>query len=294
MPATRIAVVGPGAVGGFFAAHLAAAGHDVLACARRRFDRYRIDSDEAPASAPARVVIDPAELVEDPFDWVLVAVKAHQTPATAPWLERLCGPTTVVIALQNGVEASERLAPHVGGAQVLDAVVYCGAELIEPGWVRHTSNSRLIVPERPESHRLAELFAATPVTIDVSASHQRSAWVKLGINVVANGPTALTGRPMEVLADPAMAPVAEALLLEVLTVGRAEGVDLELDGVAGTVATLAGVPGGRTSMLQDVEAGRATEHDALYGAVMRAGRRHGIPTPYSDTLYALLAARSEI
>ncbi len=290
MSSPRIAVVGPGGVGCFFAAHLAAAGHEVVACARRPFDRYLVESDEAPVAAPATVVVDPEQLDGDPFDWVLVAVKAHQSAGAAPWFDRVCGTGTVVVALQNGIEAVERLAPFVAGAPVLDSVVYCGAELIEPGRVRHTSNSRLIVPDVAESHRLAELYRGTPVTIDISADHRRSAWVKLGINVVANGLSALTGQPMAVLAEAEIAEVAAALLTEVLTVGRAEGVELELDGVEQTIALLAAVPSGRTSMLHDVEAGRPTEHDALHGAVIRAGRRHGIPTPYTDTIHALLAA----
>jgi 2-dehydropantoate 2-reductase len=105
---TEIAVVGPGAVGTFFAAHLAAAGRDVVSCARRPFERYIVESKQLPVEAPAVVLTDPAD-VEGPVPWVLVGVKAHQTAGAAGWLGRLCGRDTTVVAIQNGVEAVERL-----------------------------------------------------------------------------------------------------------------------------------------------------------------------------------------
>src|SRR5688572_2188929 len=135
----RIAVVGVGSVGTFFAAHLAAAGHDVLACARRPFDTYRVESAEAPVTGPANVATGPAAVTGGPYPWLLVAVKAHQTVDAAPWFDRLCGPdspgrpASIVVAVQNGVEAVERFTPLVHGATVVPAVVYCGAELQEPG-----------------------------------------------------------------------------------------------------------------------------------------------------------------
>ncbi|MCP5027785.1 MAG: hypothetical protein GY929_16035 [Actinomycetia bacterium] len=84
---TRIAVVGPGGVGGFFAAHATANGHEVLSCARRPFTEYVIESGRAPTTQPARVVTDPA-MVDGPYPWVLVGVKAHQTQGAAEWLDR--------------------------------------------------------------------------------------------------------------------------------------------------------------------------------------------------------------
>ncbi len=283
-------MVGPGSVGAVFAAHLSAA-HDVVACARRPFDRYLIESPEVPFDGPATVVTDPDELDSEPMDWVLVALKAHHTPGAIAWLERACGPDTIVVGMQNGVEAVERLTPHVNGAHVIPSVVYCGAELIEPGHVRHSRSMRLIVPDDEPGHRLVALFADTPASIDPSPTHLTSAWVKLSINVVANGLTALTGRDMTVLGDTALAPVAAALLEEVLTVGRAEGADLDLDGIPERIAAMGTNPV-RTSMLQDADAGRPTEHDAIHGAVLRAGQRHGIPTPVTEVVHALLAARS--
>ena len=290
MSRQRVAMVGPGSVGSVFAAHLSSV-HDVVACARRPFDRYLIESPEVPYEGPAQVETDPASLDGEPYDWVLVALKAHQTAGAAAWLEQTCGPDTVVVGMQNGVEAVERLTPHVNGAHVIASVVYCGAELVEPGHVRHSRSMRLIVPDDEPGARLAELFAGTPAQIDPSPGHLTSAWVKLAINVVANGLSALTGRDMRVLQDEAIAPVAVNLMEEVLTVGRAEGADLDMEGIPARVAAMGTNPV-RTSMLQDTDAGRTTEHDAIHGAVLRAGRRHGIDTPVTEVVHALLAARS--
>lgn len=288
---TRVAVVGPGSVGCFFAAHLSSADHEVIACARRGFERYVVESDEAPFDGPAKAVTDPDELTGR-FDWVLVGVKAHQTNGAAEWFERTCDADTVVVAMQNGVEAVERLEPHVNGAEVVPAVVYCGASLVAPGHIQHHSAGRLIVPSGAAGHRLAQLFEGTAAQIDVSERHLTSAWVKLGINVVANGLTALTGHPMGVLAHPHLGVVAGLMLRETWTVGVAEGAELDLEGVDDYIAKIAvGAADGRTSMLADTEAGRPTEHDAIQGAVLRIGARHGIATPTVAAVHAILDAR---
>jgi 2-dehydropantoate 2-reductase len=285
---TRVAVVGPGGVGTFFAAHLAAAGSDVVACARRPFDRYLVESATVPVKAPARVITDPAE-VEGPADWVLVATKAQQTEGAAPWLHRLCGPDTTVVSVQNGVEGETRLAPFVNGAPVLAAVVYCGAELVAPGHTRHHSAGYLIVPDVPAGHRLSALFEGSRAEIRISADHLDEAWRKLGINVAVNGPTALCNRPILVVGRPDMGALARRLVAECWAVARAEGATLSDEGIDRLVAAVSGSQG-ITSMLQDRRAGRPTEFDALYGAVIRLGARHGIPTPVHETIAALLAA----
>ena len=290
MEAKRVAVVGAGSVGGVFAAHLSSV-HDVVACVRRRFDEYRIDSDEIPFRGPALAVTDIEQLPWDgPADAVFVAVKSHHTEGAARWFEPLCGPDTVVVVMQNGIEGRERLEPYVDGATVVPAVVYCGAELLEPGHIRHTSRSRLIVADDPAGERVRELCEATPLQIDPSPNFTRSAWVKLGLNSVANGLTALTGKPMEVIGEPGITDIARDLLTECWTLGRLEGADLDIDGIPQVLAGMAKGVGGRTSMLQDREAGRPTEHDAIHGAVLRKGARHGVETPTTRIVHDLLAA----
>ncbi len=286
----HIAVVGPGGVGGFFAAHATANGHEVLSCARRPFTEYVIESDRAPTTQPAHVITDPAE-VDEPYRWVLVGVKAHQTEGAAEWLNRLCGPDTIVVALQNGVEAVERLTPYVNGATVIAAVVRCGTELLAPGHVIHSGVGHLLLPIQPETAELAGLFEGSGADIQLAEDHLDQSWRKLGINVAVNGITALTDRGINVLAEPAVATLAARILDEAWTVARAEGAQLGPDQIAPLVEALGKAPGGtRTSMHQDRRAGRPTEWDALYGAVIRAGARHGIATPIHETLAALISA----
>lgn len=286
----RIAVVGVGSVGGVFAAHLSTK-HEVLACVRRPFDTYKIDSKEVPFEGPATAVTSPDDVPWDrPADAVFVGLKSQHTEGAAPWFGRLCGPDTLVVAMQNGIEAVERLTPHVNGATVVPSVVYCGAELLAPGHVKHSSRANLIVADDQSGNHAASLVDGTPLSIKPSPNFVNSAWVKLGVNSAANGLTALTKRPMNVMADDGIRAIAEALLTECWTVGNAEGAELDLGGIPKLLGQMAASPGGRTSMQQDREAGRPTEHDAIHGAVIRRGQANGVATPVTTIIHDLLAA----
>lgn len=285
----RIALVGPGAVGSYFAAQWIAAGHDVLLCARRPFDRIVVDSASAPATVPATVLTDPAQVVA-PCRWVVLAVKAHQTAGAADWLARLTGPGTGVVVLQNGVEATTRVQPLVGDAEVLPGVVYCGAQLLAPGHVVHSTGDRLLLPATETARAFARFADGAHTTVTARHDITTQAWRKLGANVAVNGPTALTGRTTSVLHDPGIRSIAVALVRECWQVGAAVGADVDADAAADHVDRLAAGPPVSTSMLHDRWAGRPTEHDALYGAVHRGGRRHGITTPTTDMVRALVRA----
>jgi 2-dehydropantoate 2-reductase len=283
-----VAVVGPGSVGTFFAAHLAAAGHDVVCCARRPFAEYVVESPDSPVTGPARVVTDPAE-VAGAGDVVLLTVKAHQTAGAAGWLAALCGPDTAVLVGQNGIEHRERVEPLVGSARVVPTVVYCGAELLAPGHVRHYAHGVLLVETVPEV--VAAAFTGSAARVRAVDDWTTEAWRKLGTNVVANGITALTLRPMSVLREPDVAALARGLVSECWSVARAEGASLAEDDVATMIELIGNGRGdGGTSMLYDRRAGRATEYDAIHGAVLRYGDRHGIDTPLVRAVHALLGA----
>ena len=296
-PATaRIAVVGPGAVGTFFAAQLSVVGRTVVACARRRFDRYIVSSELAPVDAPAVCVTDPADLptvgLEGAADFVIVTVKTFQTADAAPWLDALCGPRTIVAGAQNGVEEVERLAPYVNGAHVVPCVVYCGSQLIEPGHIRHDQHGIMIVPDDDVTRRVGPIFDGSAARWQPEADFLAATWRKLGINVMANGVTALTRRTMDVLATEPVDVVARGLLRECLTVARAGGVDV--DPAEADEFDLTVLPQYGTSMYYDIMADRATEFDALHGAVLRAGARYGIDTPVTRVVHALLAGREAV
>jgi len=289
----RVAVVGPGSVGVFFAGHLAAAGHDVVACARRPFDRYVIESQQFPLDIEANVVVDPAEITET-AEWVLLSVKAHQTPGAAPWLNALCDSNTRVMILQNGIE-HDLADEYVNGADTIPTVVYCGAGLQDPGHILHTSSGHLIVPDEPHGDDMVALFANSKAEVRPSNDYVTPAWMKLSMNVTLNGLTALTGRKIPVIGDLAIRPVAIDLVAECWQVARADGADLDPADAEKTVdAIIARNLDEGTSMYFDTQAGRPTEHDAIHGAALRRAEHHGIDTPTIRVVHALLDARNRI
>lgn len=291
------ALVGPGAIGSFFAAQLARATKaHVTVCARTAFDTLTVQSElwsETIEVAPD-VVTSVGELAAAPVDWVFLATKAHQTASAAPWLDRLCGARTTVVVLQNGVEQVERVRPLVRrGTAIVPTVVHCGAERQAPGRIVHRTNGFLVVPSDRvgRARRLAGLFDATHQIVRPTEDFLTEAWKKLCTNVAANGITALTGRRVGVLREAGARSVAGALLDECVRVARANGAQLP-DAYAETVLErITSMPeAAGTSMLYDRLAGRALESDAIYGAVVRAGRRAGIPTPATEQINGLLAA----
>ncbi len=288
-----MAVVGPGGVGTFFAAQLAAAGRSVVACARRPFDRYVVESSRAAVDAPAICVTDPATLPDvgllGPVDLVIVAVKGFQTEGAAAWLGALCGPDTIVAGAQNGVEEVERLTPFVNGAVVVPCVVYCGTELLEPGHIRHDQHGVLIVPDDATTRRVTPIFEGTGARWQPDPGFLTESWRKLGINVMVNGVTALTRRTMNVVGTEPVGSISRDLYRECLRVGRAEGAEVtEADADSFDLTVF---PDYGTSMYYDAMAGRPTEYDEIYGAVLRVGARHGIATPVTRVVHALLAGR---
>jgi 2-dehydropantoate 2-reductase len=289
---TSVAVVGVGSVGGFFAAQAQAAGHDVSLCVRTRFDELIVESKGSVLRSRPRIVVDPAEVPAP--KWVLLATKAHQTEGAQGWLHAFDHAGTRIVVIQNGVEHLDRLRPLVERAEIVPTVVYCGAEAIAPGHIVHRRNGFLIVAEGAAARGLTEIYEGTGASIRATSDWTSAAWRKLCANVVANGITAITGERSTVMRRPDLQQVGRELVRECAAVGRAEGAHLDDDVAEQVASQLAGSPEqSGTSMLYDRLAGRPLEYDAIYGAVVRAGARHGIPTPLSQTMAALLAAVSD-
>jgi 2-dehydropantoate 2-reductase len=147
------------------------------------------------------------------------------------------------------------------------------------------------VPDDDAGREAMALFAGSSVDIEAVADFPTAAWEKLLYNVIANPLTALTGRPLEILADPAMAAVGLDLALETVEVARAEKTALTPLDARVALAWLQGLSGATpSSMLQDRLAGRAMEHQGLLGPVVTLGQRHGVPTPLTSAMLALLDA----
>lgn len=287
-----VAVIGLGGVGGGAAGSLAAAGqHDVIACVRQPIARFTLERVEGAVEAPLHVLSDPAQA--KPVDWVLVCTKTHQTAAAGPWLARLCTPATRVAVLQNGIDHVARVEPLARGASIVPVLVYYNGERLAPDRVRirHAGPHDAVVADDEPGRAFVDLFDGTPLRIVRSADFATLAWRKLLINAVANPITALTLQRQAVLRRPDVQELCRSILDEAVAVARAEGVKLAEDETARTIATLENFSGELgTSMYFDRLAGRRLEAEALTGAIVAAGDRHGMAMPLNRALLTLLRA----
>ena len=287
-----VAVVGLGSIGGVAAGCLAAAGrHDVLACVRRPIDRLILDAPQGTVELPLRTLSEPGEA--GAVDWVLLCTKTYQTDAAAPWLKRLCTPATRVAVLQNGIGHVARVAPFANGATVLPAIVYYNGERLAPDRVRlrQGSDRDIAVADDDAGRAFARLLDGTALRVLLSEDFDTLIWRKLLINAVANPITTLTLQRQAVLRRPDVQELCHAILAEAAAVARAEGAKLADDEPARAMATLFTFSGELgTSMYFDRLAGRRLEVEALTGAIVAAGARHGIATPLNTALLTLLRA----
>ncbi|KQZ21601.1 2-dehydropantoate 2-reductase [Caulobacter sp. Root1472] len=286
---TRIAVIGPGAVGGVVAAWLAQnPGLEVEVCARTAFDRLEVETPGGPLTASPRVLTAPDQA--SPVDWAIVTTKTYDAAATGAWLARLVGSDTRVAVLQNGVEHVERFTPYVPAERITPAVVDIPAERSAPGRVRQRRDGVILVPDGAAGEAFGALFAHTPIAVSTTADFRTAAWKKLALNC-AGAVNALTLQPAGVARREPVAEIMRALVGECVAVGRAEGADLPSDLPEKVVGGYrAGPPDGINSLHADRAAGRPMELDARNGVIVRLGARHGIATPVNAMMVALLEA----
>ena len=295
--ARPVAVIGAGAIGLALASAMARSGHSVSICgARQRIDEVRITESGVAKGWAVNHLGSPRDART--ASTVIVAVKAHHTAAIGDWLCAFDHPNTTVIVAQNGVEQRERVTPYLSRAEIVPAVMYLNVERTAPGeaTLRRVGDTDLAVGTDPASLAVAAALIGGGMRVVTESDLVTVAWAKLLTNITANPLTALTGRRAEVMRDVEIADLARALMAEAAMIGRAEGAALTDAHVDRALGWLQNVPeGSTTSMRQDRLAGRAMEHDALTGAILRAGDRHGIPAPTNRIIYALLnAVRDEV
>jgi 2-dehydropantoate 2-reductase len=290
-----VAVVGLGSIGGIAAACLAEAGrHDVIGCARKPIDKLTLERPGRTVTPPLPVITDPAEAT--PADWVLVVIKTQDTAAAAPWLARLCTQSTRVAVLQNGIDHVERVAPLANGATVVPVIVYYNGERLAPDRLRMrvAGDHDLAVPDDAGGRAFAALAAGTPLRVLVEPDFVTLKWRKLLLNAVANPITALTMQRQAVLRRPDVHALCLDVLTETVKVARADGATLpDNEPRLAMERLLQFSPELGTSMYFDRMAGRSFEVEALTGAVVAAGERHGIATPLNRVFLALLRAINE-
>jgi 2-dehydropantoate 2-reductase len=296
----RIAIFGSGGVGGYFGGKLAAAGEDVTFLARGAHlaalqqDGLHIASPLGDVYVPKVQAADRPQAV-GPVDVVLFTVKLYDVDASAATLAPLIGPDTVVITMQNGVDAVDMVAKHVGERHVAGGAAYIVAVIDKPGYIRHTTAQQIVFGERDgrRSDRLVafeeaglragfQAKASTDVTADL--------WVKFVRLATWSGMTTVTRSPMGVIRDtPETFELMVAAIQEVIDVGRAKGVSLPADLMETTLAMIKGFPAAsKSSMLEDIERGRRLELPWLSGAVVRIGREVGVPTPIHQFITTIL------
>jgi 2-dehydropantoate 2-reductase len=313
----KIAVVGAGAIGGFLGGWLSAAGEEVTFIARGanldaiRTNGMRVIGEDGVArkSAGARAVEKMSEA--GPQDAVLLTVKAHQVAAVAADLKHLLGPDTTIVTMQNGIpwwyfhkhggefegrvvnaaDPDGTIGRHIDSDRVIGTVVYPAATLVSPGVVQVVEGKRFTLGELDgsESSRIQAISKSlmnagfkAPITNDIRGE----IWLKIWGNLSFNPISALTHSTLvDLLQFPLTRELSIAMMREAETIANTLGVTFRV-GIDKRIAGAEKVGAHKTSMLQDVEAGKPIEIDALVGAVVELGHLTGTPTPHIDTVYA--------
>jgi 2-dehydropantoate 2-reductase len=315
----RIAVVGAGAIGGLVGAKLALAGEDVtcivrganLQAIRAGGLRLLLADGSEQVAREVRATEDCTEAGVQ--DLVVLGVKAHQLPELAPRLAPLIGPGTVIVPMQNGVpywyfhrhggdlegtvlhsvDPGGTLARWLPPEQVIGCVVYPASELEAPGVVRHVEGNRLPLGEPGGTHsdrsaRVADAFTRAGFKAPVLDDIRSEIWLKLWGNLTFNPISALAhGTLADICACPATRELAASMMREAAAVADKLGVHFRVT-LDQRIAGAEKVGHHKTSMLQDIEAGRAPEIDALVGSVLELARIVEVATPHVSAVHALV------
>lgn len=297
----RIAIMAAGAVGGYFGARWALAGHDVHFVARGahlqaiRRDGLVVESALGDMHVRnAQATDDPAAI--GPVDLVLFAVKLWDTEKAGELTKPLLGPDTRVVTVQNGVDSVERLAPILGADAVVGGTTYVVTTITGPGRIRQGGKiarilcGRLDGRDDPKLRAAAASLSGPGVEFIATNDMQIELWRKF---VLLSGTSSVTASTRHsfgtVLADPDIRNFFLTLMAEAVAAGRAAGVPLPADLVQERMRVAENFPPEmRASMANDLAAGNRLELDWLAGKVVELGRRHGVPVPANEAVYAVL------
>ncbi|MBZ5648532.1 MAG: 2-dehydropantoate 2-reductase [Acidobacteriia bacterium] len=311
----KFLIAGAGAIGAYFGARMARAGQDVTLFARgphlhaMQQHGVRVKSSEGDFEARPRVVGTLEEA--GPADVVFLGVKAHSLPHLAPQLKAVLGPDTTVVSTQNGVPwwffqgwegpmkdlRLERVDPGgvvaaaIDARRVLGSIVYFSTEVVEPGVILHVAGNRITLgaPDGTRSERIraiADALVASGLRAPITTHIRQEIWVKILGNVAFNPISALTGATLaQIVHAPEACDVVRHIMREAEAVATRLGLEMPIT-IDKRIAGAEKVGEHKTSMLQDLEAGRPLELEAVVGAVVELGERLGLPMPYTRTVYA--------
>ena len=285
----RIAIVGPGAVGGVMAAWLEKTGdHDVILCARRPLGELQVETLQGVLIARPTVLTSPAQAT--PVDWVLVATKAYDSAGAAVWLKGLAAKGAPVAILQNGVEHRERFVAYLPVKQLVPVMVDCPAERVTPTNIRQRGTAKMVVQNDEHGIGFVELFSGTPVEVSVTNDLKSAVWRKLCVNA-AGVISGIVLQPSQVMRDEEIVELSRQIVREYIAVGRAEGATMDDSLVETVLQNYRNAPPDSVNSLHaDRLAGRVSEIDARNGVIVRLGRKYGIPTPCNQMALALIEA----
>ncbi len=300
----RFAILGSGAVGGYFGAKLSNAGQDVTFIARGAHLEAIRARGLAVQSAKLGDFVAHAAAESDttrigPVDVAIVSVKAYDNATALPMLRPLIGPDTVVLTLQNGVDSVDEVAAIVGAQRVLGGTTYVATALEAPGLIVQTGVHRSIIfgevsgglsGVTPRVQAIAEVLASADIQVTAMPDARVPIWDKFVYLVAFSGFTGAARRPIgDVWNDAKAQEMFYACSREVAAVAKAEGVTISPNRFETLAEYMTNLPAStRSSLLIDLEQGKRIEVEALQGAAVRRAAKHGVPVPIVSTLYAVL------
>ena len=297
----RIVVIGAGGTGGYFGGLLARAGEDVSFLARgKQLEALRTHGLTVKSrlagtfSLPVHATSDPQEI--GPVDLVLFCVKTYDTGAASEGLHLFMGPQTVVLPIQNGIDAAEQLSGEVGMQHLVGGVAYVTSQIESPGVVAQTAGAgsielgELAGGQSERTERLQQVLRHAGISVQLPPDIRVSLWEKFLFICAFSGVTALTRLPLgQVMAYQETSDLLKAVMKEGETVSRASGIALPEDIVERHYATLKALePSAMGSMAFDLLAGRRLEIEALNGTMVRLGKEHNLSLPFNYAIYAAL------
>ena len=291
----KIAVMGAGAVGCYYGALLARAGHDVTLIARPAHVQAIAQAGglwlhtDAGAECIALRASSQASAVRG-AQWVLFCVKSTDTDSAGHAMAAHLDANAVVLSLQNGVDNAERLQAILGQA-VLPSVVYVASTMAAPGQVRHLGRGDVVLGAGPASAAIASVLRSAAIPAEISDNVTSALWAKLVLNCVYNPLSAITRLPYGAIASCPGLDVAQVMadvVQECQAVAQARGVALPADILASTLALAQAMPQQFSSTAQDLARGKRSEIDHLNGFIVRQGAALGIATPVNRLLHTLV------
>lgn len=319
----KFLIAGAGAIGAYIGARMARAGFDVTLFARgphlRAMQEHGVQVKSPDGDFTAHPAIVGALEEVGPVDVVFLGVKAHGLPQLAPHLSSVLGPDTTVVSTQNGIPwwyfqgfggewdglRLERVDPNgvisaaIEARRVVGSIVYFSTEITSPGVIQHIEGNRISLGEpdgsrSDRSRRIAEALIASGLRCPVTARIRHEIFVKVLGNASLNPVSALTRATLvQMVRDEGVCSVIRKIMQEVEAVSNKLGMELPIS-IDQRIAGAEKVGEHKTSMLQDLEAGRPMELEALVGSIVELGERMGLPMPYTRTIYSCTKLLAEV